>query len=342
MYIDTFISSMNENVIIKRLLFLTRKNLPKRPERRVSSQRNQEGYPEFLDKFLSILIPSTAKHWAVILFFYDHINNHFFKKVVEVFEDDGKIKASVKEWSKKWQNDWQKQVDIGENEFLPSFTMIDKNLVGEDSLTSTRTSSLNAILTSRIRCDADRLEWFVGLFNDENYPYNTFDRNSQLFVNNLLLFLNLKPIQRLLPWTLDYIIAVMMLVATTPFSYNYIIQHTSYIENFSLFVFNGFDPLLMIWLVAVSWMFVFLLRDTFGGVCKIKYLAMGWIHIMCYSASYLGLIPALLFFNTQWAALLMTFMWYRFFRLIFYGNMLHYPKCYSWFSDVSQNVNINR
>ena len=107
-------------------------------------------------------------------------------------------------------------------------------------------------------------------------------------------------------------------------------------------MFNGIDVLLLFLLLATSWIIVFLIRDTLGGQVKMKYLVMGWIQIECYIVACFGLMVGFLYFNMQWGAFLWMFVWYRLFRLIFYGNVLHYPKCYSWFSDVSQNVYINR
>jgi hypothetical protein len=220
----------------------------------------------------------------------------------------------------------------GEDEFLPSWTMIDKKLVGPDTLES--------ILLTRIRFDSKRLEWFVNGWNDTNYQYNSFTKNCQSVMDDLMLVLNLKPIQRVLPWALDYVVSFCMLVSTVPFAYNYLIR-------FELF--NSFQTpdwtlhfvLLMFSLLAVSWLIVFLFRDTVGGTIKIKSMVIGWMYIQTYITVTYNWYHALLFFNTQWAALLMMYLWYRFFRLIIYGNCLQYPKDYSWFSNVSQNVTQN-
>ena len=296
---------------------MTRKTLSKPPRRVAPSY--QEARSEVIDELLSILIPSTAKHWAVIFYFYDDINQNVFKKVVEVFENNGKIKASMKEWNARWQKNWEKKLDIGEDNFLPEWTMIDKELVGDESL-------------ELVRCDVQRLERFVRLFNDENYQYNKFTKNCQLFVDDLLIFLDLKPIQRVLPWSLDFVVTFMMLLASTPFSYNYITQETSYHgKSIALFVFNDWDTLLMFSLLAACYVIVFLLRNIFGGVFKTKYLVIGWIHIICLAASYLGLMPALMFYHMQWLASFVLFVWYRLFRLKIYGNELHYPKSGAWF-----------
>ena len=308
--------------ILNRLMFVTGKLGEK--EKPSSSQGNQEGI-WVVEKLLPLLIPSTAKHWAVILFFYDYMNNRFFRKVVEIWDDNGRLKASVKDYSKDWQKKWEAQTDVGENEWLPEFTMIDKALVGEPY-------DLEILLRTRILYDCQRLETFVKMFNDANYAYNTFNKNCQWFVDCLLLELNLKPIQRLLPWSLDFIVTLCMLVSTNPFLCAY---WTSCI-TYSLFSY----ALLMFALSAAIWIVVFLLRDTFGP-CQVKYLLMCWIHIECFIFNRYDLVTSLVFFNTQWVTLFMAYFWYRFFRLIVYGNVLHYPKCYSWFSNVSQNLTQN-
>ena len=308
--------------IITRLLFLTRKL--GRDEKPVSQGTEHPALanihrPE--GRWMSALIPSTAKHWAVVIFFHDDINNRDFEKVVEVWDKNGKLKITLKDWNENWQKNWEVQTEEGENN-KPAWTMIDKNLINDDD-------DLDSLVNTRIRYDSERLERFVKMSNDANYQYNTFTKNCQWFVDNLLLELKLKPIQRLLPWSLDFVVTFFMLAAATPFAYYYITRGTSFFGTPTSHV--EIRMLLMLYLWAASWLNVFILREIFGP-CKIKYLVMGWILIQCFVSGYYKWHHSIMYYNTLWVILLMLHLCYRFFRFIIYGNVLHYPKDYSLLS----------